>query len=81
MQFSAGLDTRSALLLAAAVFEFVRFYASAQLADAWQMILGAVLIAIILSGPCRSDWNGAVGGPGPKERWMRRGSCSVRADW
>jgi branched-chain amino acid transport system permease protein len=35
----------------AAAFEFVRFYASAQLADAWQMILGAVLIAIILLAP------------------------------
>ena len=35
----------------AAVFEFVRFYASAQLADAWQMILGGVLIAIILLAP------------------------------
>jgi ABC-type branched-subunit amino acid transport system permease subunit len=35
----------------AAVFEFVRFYASAQLADAWQMILGFVLIAIILLAP------------------------------
>jgi branched-chain amino acid transport system permease protein len=35
----------------AATFEFVRFYASAQLADAWQMILGAVLIAIILLAP------------------------------
>jgi ABC-type branched-subunit amino acid transport system permease subunit len=34
-----------------AVFEFVRFYASAQLADAWQMILGIVLIAIILLAP------------------------------
>jgi ABC-type branched-subunit amino acid transport system permease subunit len=35
----------------AAVFELVRFYASAQLADAWQMILGGVLIAIILLAP------------------------------
>ena len=35
----------------AAAFEFVRFYASAQLADAWQMILGGVLIAIILLAP------------------------------
>jgi ABC-type branched-subunit amino acid transport system permease subunit len=35
----------------ATVFEFVRFYASAQLADAWQMILGGVLIAIILLAP------------------------------
>lgn len=35
----------------ATVFEFVRFYASAQLADAWQLILGVVLIAIILFVP------------------------------
>jgi ABC-type branched-subunit amino acid transport system permease subunit len=35
----------------AAAFEFVRFYASAQLADAWQMILGGVLIAVILLAP------------------------------
>jgi ABC-type branched-subunit amino acid transport system permease subunit len=35
----------------ATVFEFVRFYASARLEDAWQMILGAVLIAIILLAP------------------------------
>ncbi len=34
-----------------AVFEFVRFYASAQLANAWQLILGSVLIAIILLAP------------------------------
>ncbi len=33
------------------VFEFVRFYASAQVADAWQLILGVVLIAIILFAP------------------------------
>jgi branched-chain amino acid transport system permease protein len=35
----------------AVVFEFVRFYASAQLANAWQLILGAVLIVIILLAP------------------------------
>jgi branched-chain amino acid transport system permease protein len=35
----------------ATMFEFVRFYASARLEDAWQMILGAVLIAIILLAP------------------------------
>ena len=35
----------------ATVFEFVRFYASARLEDAWQMILGGVLIAIILLAP------------------------------
>ena len=40
----------------AAMFEFVRFYASAQLADAWQLILGVVLIVIILYAP-----NGLIG--------------------
>ena len=40
----------------AAMFELVRFYAAAQLADAWQLILGAVLIVIILYAP-----NGLIG--------------------
>ena len=40
----------------AAMFEVVRFYAAAQLADAWQLILGAVLIVIILYAP-----NGLIG--------------------
>jgi branched-chain amino acid transport system permease protein len=35
----------------AAMFEIVRFYAAAQLANAWQLILGAVLIVIILYAP------------------------------
>jgi branched-chain amino acid transport system permease protein len=35
----------------ATVFEFVRFYASARLEDAWQMTLGGVLITIILLAP------------------------------
>lgn len=35
----------------AATFEIVRYYASAQLANAWQLILGVVLIAIILYAP------------------------------
>jgi branched-chain amino acid transport system permease protein len=35
----------------AAVFELVRFYASARLEDAWQLILGIVLIVIILLAP------------------------------
>jgi ABC-type branched-subunit amino acid transport system permease subunit len=35
----------------AAVFEIVRFYAAAQLANAWQLILGAVVIVIILYAP------------------------------
>jgi branched-chain amino acid transport system permease protein len=35
----------------AAVFEAVRFYAAAHLANAWQLILGVVLIVIILFAP------------------------------
>ena len=45
----------------AAVFELVRFYASAKLANTWQLILGLVLIAIILFAP-----NGLIG------LWKRR---------
>jgi ABC-type branched-subunit amino acid transport system permease subunit len=52
----------------AAVFEFVRFYASAQLADAWQMILGGVLIAIILLAPA-----GLIGFIGRRDRAARIG--------
>jgi branched-chain amino acid transport system permease protein len=52
----------------AAVFEFVRFYASAQLADAWQMILGGVLIAIILLAPA-----GLIGFIGRRDRAARSG--------
>jgi branched-chain amino acid transport system permease protein len=33
------------------VFEAVRFYAAAHLANAWQLILGVVLIVIILFAP------------------------------
>jgi branched-chain amino acid transport system permease protein len=33
------------------VFETVRFFASAQLANAWQLILGVVLIVIIMFAP------------------------------
>ena len=40
----------------AAMFELVRFYAAAKLADAWQLILGVVLIVIILYAP-----NGLIG--------------------
>ncbi len=40
----------------AATFELVRFYAAAKLADAWQLILGLVLIVIILYAP-----NGLIG--------------------
>lgn len=35
----------------ATVFEFVRFYAAAYLANAWQLILGIVLVSIILFAP------------------------------
>jgi branched-chain amino acid transport system permease protein len=35
----------------AAMFEAVRFYAAAHLANAWQLILGVVLIVIILYAP------------------------------
>jgi branched-chain amino acid transport system permease protein len=38
------------------MFEIVRFYAAAQLANAWQLILGVVLIVIILYAP-----NGLIG--------------------
>jgi branched-chain amino acid transport system permease protein len=37
--------------LGAVTYELVRLYAAANLADAWQMILGAVLLAIILVVP------------------------------
>ena len=40
----------------AAMFEGVRFYAAAHLADTWQLILGVVLIVIILYAP-----NGLIG--------------------
>lgn len=40
----------------AAMFETVRFYAAAHLADSWQLILGVVLIVIILYAP-----NGLIG--------------------
>jgi branched-chain amino acid transport system permease protein len=40
----------------AAMFEAVRFYAAAHLANAWQLILGVVLIVIILYAP-----NGLIG--------------------
>jgi ABC-type branched-subunit amino acid transport system permease subunit len=49
----------------AAMFEVVRFYAAAQLADAWQLILGGVLIVIILYAP-----NGLIG---LRQRTKRQG--------
>lgn len=35
----------------AALFEFVRFFAAAKLADTWQLILGIVLIIVIMYAP------------------------------
>ena len=37
--------------LGATAFELVRVYAGAAVADAWQMILGGVLLAVILFAP------------------------------
>ena len=37
--------------LGAVAFELVRVYAAAAVADAWQMILGGVLLAVILFAP------------------------------
>jgi branched-chain amino acid transport system permease protein len=37
--------------LGAVTYELVRLYAAANLADAWQMILGGVLLAVILFAP------------------------------
>ena len=37
--------------LGAAAYELVRIYAAASFADAWQMILGAVLLLVILFAP------------------------------
>lgn len=46
-----GTGNALGAIAGAAVFEVVRFYASAQLANAWQLILGVVLIAVILLAP------------------------------
>ena len=51
--------------LGAVAFELVRVYAAAAVADAWQMILGGVLLAVILFAP-----GGLVG---MLAGWMRRG--------
>jgi branched-chain amino acid transport system permease protein len=37
--------------MGAITFELVRIYAGAAVADAWQMILGGVLLAVILFAP------------------------------
>lgn len=51
-----GVGNAIGAFAGSAVFEFVRFYASAKLANSWQLILGLVLIAIILFAP-----NGLIG--------------------
>lgn len=56
-----GVGNALGAFAGSAVFEFVRFYASAKLANSWQLILGLVLIAIILFAP-----NGLIG------MWRRR---------
>jgi branched-chain amino acid transport system permease protein len=52
----------------AAMFEVVRFYAAAQLANAWQLILGVVFIVIILYAP-----NGLIGLRQRDDRAKQRG--------
>ena len=51
-----GTANAAGAFAGAAVFEIVRFFASAQLANAWQLILGVVLIVIIMFAP-----NGLIG--------------------
>ena len=51
-----GTANAAGAFAGAAVFEIVRFFASAQLANAWQLILGIVLIVIIMFAP-----NGLIG--------------------
>jgi ABC-type branched-subunit amino acid transport system permease subunit len=46
-----GASNALGAFLGAAVFEFVRFFAAAKLADTWQLILGVVLIVIIMFAP------------------------------
>jgi len=46
-----GASNAAGAFAGAAVFEFVRFFAAAKLANAWQLILGIVLIVIILYAP------------------------------
>ena len=50
-----GAPCASARSPAPPMFEIVRFYAAAHLADAWQLILGVVLIVIILLRAERAD--------------------------
>lgn len=51
-----GAANAAGAFAGAAVFEFVRFMAAAKLANAWQLILGIVLIVIIMYAP-----NGLIG--------------------
>ncbi|MBL8589323.1 MAG: branched-chain amino acid ABC transporter permease [Methylobacteriaceae bacterium] len=46
-----GVANAAGAFAGSAVFEFVRFFAAAKLANAWQLILGVVLIAIIMFAP------------------------------
>lgn len=46
-----GAANAAGAFAGAAVFEFVRFFAAAKLANAWQLILGIVLIVIIMFAP------------------------------
>lgn len=46
-----GSSQAAGAFAGAAVFEFVRFFAAAKLANAWQLILGSVLIVIIMFAP------------------------------
>lgn len=46
-----GASNALGAFLGSAVFEFVRFFAAAKLANTWQLILGVVLIVIILFAP------------------------------
>ncbi|MGL4810487.1 MAG: branched-chain amino acid ABC transporter permease [Beijerinckiaceae bacterium] len=46
-----GTANAAGAFAGAAMFEFVRFFAAAKLANAWQLILGIVLIIIIMFAP------------------------------
>lgn len=46
-----GAANAAGAFAGAAMFEFVRFFAAAKLANAWQLILGVVLIVIIMFAP------------------------------
>ena len=46
-----GVGSALGPFLGAVAFELVRVYAAASFADAWQLILGAVLLLVILFAP------------------------------